>query len=109
MRINTNTNNNNKSNSSNIKIWRLGGKKNSLSLSYPLRVPPFAQLDNLRDKYGMRTTKMASLFAELIFSDKKSKGYWRLKSYTDPERNPSPVRRVSISDFVTAFHQPLSV
>ncbi|CAM9475934.1 unnamed protein product [Pylaiella littoralis] len=58
--------------------------------AFPLMRLILPELDNLRDKYGMRTTKMASLFAELIFSDKKSKGYWRLKSYTDPERNPSP-------------------
>lgn len=52
----------------------------------------------------MKTAKMASLFAELIFSDRKAKGYLRLKSYTDPERNPSPVRHVFfLSTFVTAF------
>lgn len=52
----------------------------------------FVQLDNLRDKYGMRTAKIASLFAELNFPNKRGEWYWRLQSYTDPDRNPSPVR-----------------
>lgn len=52
------------------------------------------QLDNLRDKYGMRTVKVASLFAELNFPNKTGEWYERLKSYTDPAKNPSPVTLV---------------
>lgn len=50
------------------------------------------QLDNLRDKYGMKTVKIASLFAELNFPSKSGPWYDRLQKYTDPEKNPSPVR-----------------
>lgn len=34
---------------------------------------------------------MASTFAGLYFPSKKGEQYFRLQSYTDPEKNPSPV------------------
>ncbi|CAM9320873.1 unnamed protein product [Ectocarpus sp. 12 AP-2014] len=59
--------------------------------SFPLIRLLLPELDNLRDKYGMRTAKMASLFADLYFpTNKKGEGYLRLQSYTDPDRNSSP-------------------
>ncbi len=49
------------------------------------------KLDNTRDKYGMKTATMATMFAELNFPQKKGRWYDRLKGYTDPAKNPSPV------------------
>lgn len=47
-------------------------------------------MDNLRDKYGMKTAKLAKMFAGLYFTN-HDEGYTRLRSYTDPSKNPSPV------------------
>eukprot|EP00904_Undaria_pinnatifida_P001070 jgi/Undpi1/10964/HiC_scaffold_30.g13265.m1 len=47
------------------------------------------ELDNLRDKYGMKTAKLAKMFASLYFAT-NDVGYTRLRSYTDPSKNPSP-------------------
>lgn len=38
--------------------------------------------------------KIASLFAELNFPNKRGEWYSRLQSYTDPDKNPSPVRLI---------------
>eukprot|EP00752_Nemacystus_decipiens_P016381 g14643.t1 len=57
---------------------------------FPLLRLILPELDNLRDKYGMRTAKVASLFAELNFPKKQGDWYSRLFSYTDPAKNPSP-------------------
>ncbi|CAM9127479.1 unnamed protein product [Scytosiphon promiscuus] len=58
--------------------------------AFPIMRLLLPELDNLRDKYGMRTKMMASLFAGLYFPHKKGEQYYRLQSYTDPEKNPSP-------------------
>eukprot|EP00903_Cladosiphon_okamuranus_P009258 g8834.t1 len=58
--------------------------------AFPLMRLILPELDNLRDKYGMKTVKIASLFAELNFPSKSGPWYDRLQKYTDPEKNPSP-------------------
>lgn len=52
----------------------------------------WSQLDNLRDKYGVKTMKLAKLVAQMYFPDKASKQYQQLVLHTDPVKNPSPVR-----------------
>lgn len=38
----------------------------------------------------MKTAKLAKMFAGLYFTN-HDEGYTRLRSYTDPSKNPSPV------------------
>lgn len=39
----------------------------------------------------MKTAKLAKMFASMYFTN-HDEGYTRLRSYTDPSKNPSPVR-----------------
>lgn len=53
------------------------------------------QLDSARATYGIKTTKLAKLFAKMYFKDEKSESYQRLIHHTEPAKNPSPVSGIS--------------
>ncbi|CAM9321684.1 unnamed protein product, partial [Discosporangium mesarthrocarpum] len=57
--------------------------------SFPFLRMLLPQLDNERGSYGMKTSKMATLYAKVLGFNEKSEAYKRLTHYTQPAHNPS--------------------
>lgn len=52
------------------------------------------QLDSERGLYGLKTARLAKLYADVLYKDPQSEFHRRLRSYNDPVTNPSPVSAV---------------